>query len=116
MGVPPALPGWQEQFDISGSMFAKHRSLTVAAPFEEYVGHGAATVRERCLEADRFPPVCEAGEPTSQTPGGTAFPQDLGRKIKQTAPDPQYDLSWAKELFQTQEETCQAREMQQDQE
>jgi hypothetical protein len=109
-----------------GACFPKHRSLTVAAPFEEYVGHGAATVRERCLEADRFPPVCEAGEPTSPTPSGTAFPQDLGRKIKQTALDPQYDLSWAKELFQsapradrcrlTQEETCQAREMQQDQE
>jgi hypothetical protein len=42
-----------------GSRFPKHRSLTVAAPFEEYVGHGAATVRERCLEADRFPPACQ---------------------------------------------------------
>jgi hypothetical protein len=32
---------------------------------------------------------------TSQTASGTAFPQELGCKIKQTAADSLYDLSWA---------------------
>jgi hypothetical protein len=43
--------------------------------------------RERALEP--------ASQPTSQTASGTAFPQQLGRKIKQTAGDSLYDLSWA---------------------
>lgn len=68
-----------------------------------------------------------ASEPTSQTASGTAFPQELGCKIKQTAGDSLYDLSWAKSVVpvrphvqidvgQSKEELCPAKEVQQDQE
>ena len=57
-------------------------------------------VSERSDEAHCMPDSTPqpASEPTSQTASGTAFRQELGCKIKQTAGDSLYDLSWAKSV------------------